>query len=192
MTDRLELLSLRDAIENVLGFGFEEDRLAQLGETVRSRIAQLGLTGISEYVRLLGSDEHRRRETPILAELITVTETFFYRNVEQIMAMVEVAVPLLARKGKRVRILSAGCASGEEPYSLVIALREALPDFDEWDLQVLGVDVNPAMLHKAERATYSRWALRATPEVITDRYLKATGKEYVLSEERLAAGRFST
>lgn len=183
MTDRNELLSLRDAIESVLGFGFEEDRLRQLGDTVRSRIAQLGLTGIAEYVQFLESADHRRSETPLLAELITVTETFFYRNSEQIEAMIHVALPLLARQGKRMSILSAGCASGEEPYSLAIALREALPDFDEWDIQILGVDVNPAMLEKAKRATYAPWALRSTPEPIKERYFKVVGKDYVLSDE---------
>ena len=78
--------------------------------------------------------------------------------------------------------MSAGCASGEEPYSLAIALREALLNINGWDLEILGVDVNPAMLAKARRAHYTHWSLRATPEAIRARYFRVAGSEFVLDE----------
>jgi chemotaxis protein methyltransferase CheR len=89
---------------------------------------------------------------------------------------------------RRLRILSAGCASGEETYSLAIVVREAVDS--SWDVSILGVDVNPAMLKKAARARYSTWALRETPADVQRRWFKAEGRDFVLDETLRAAVRF--
>src|SRR5207244_10010369 len=88
------------------------------------------------------------RQRPALEELaatLTVGETHFFRVGPQISALRQVVLPqLIARRAndRRLRIWSAGCASGEEPYTLAILLREALPVLDRWDVPLLATDVN--------------------------------------------------
>ena len=81
-----------------------------------------------------GSDEFRA-----LAEQLTVNETFFFRNADNFRAFAEIVLPERIRantREKRLRILSAGCASGEEPYSLAVLVREALSDLGNWDVKI--------------------------------------------------------
>lgn len=177
--DRLELV-----MGEQLGFAFEHERREQLAVAAAARSAELGLEGIEAYLPRLEAPEWRREEVARLAEKVTVTETFFFRNPDQLTAVVEAALPERARRGgQRLRILCAGCASGEEPYSLAIALREGVQELDSWNVQILAVDVNRAMLAKAKRAIYSPWSLRATPESIKQRYFKGSGSELELDPE---------
>lgn len=172
---------LRDAVVEALGFELERDRLKHLAEAVQRRIRELGIPDLARYLQLLRSTVHQAREIPILAELVTVTETFFCRNSDQIHAFVETVTKSDAMGGtKRLRVLSAGCASGEEPFTLAMALSDAIPDIATWDLKIVGLDVNPAMLAKASRARYSTWSLRATPEALKSRYFSRVGTDYQL------------
>jgi len=180
---RGELERLRLAVGEQLGFALADDRLEQLVHAARTRQAALGLDGPGAYAEHLRSLDQQDDEVSRLAELLTVTETFFYRDVAQINALVEAVLPQReARGGRRLRILSAGCASGEEPYSLAIALREALPDVDARDIQILGIDVNRAMLAKAAGARYTPWSLRSTPDAIRARYFRRADREMALDE----------
>lgn len=177
-----ELERLRLAVGEQLGFAFEAEQLEQLGHAVNERRTKLGLPDVNGYLERLGSPLTRAEEVGELAELLTVTETFFYRNPDQIRAFVDIARSGAAKGQRRLRVLSAGCASGEEPYSLAIALREAIPNVDAWDVQILAVDVNPAMLAKAKRARYSHWSLRSTPDQIRSRYFDAGTSDFGLAE----------
>jgi chemotaxis protein methyltransferase CheR len=111
-----------------------------------------------------------------------VNETYFFRNIDQFHAFREVAVAnrVRARSGeRRLRMLSAGCASGEEAYSLAIVLGDC-PDLVGWDVAIHGIDVNLAVLEKAARARYTTWALRETPAEIQARCFRSEGRELVL------------
>jgi len=181
VTPARELERLKFRLSELIGFAFEGGRLEHLEHVARTRADELRLDGIGAYVERLRLPDFQREELPELAEALTVTETFFYRNADQIQALVEEVLPARARRGgQRLRILCAGCASGEEPYSLAIALKENVPELDDWNVQILGVDVNRAMLAKAARARYSPWSLRATPDAIRERYFERAGSEFVL------------
>ena len=121
---------------------------------MRRRARELGLEGLDAYVARLTSREHGASETAALAELVTVTETFFCRGQEQIHALLEQLVPLRATGARRLRIVSAGCASGEEPYSIAIALAETIPDLAAWDVKIFGLD--QVQLAKLDQATDAR------------------------------------
>ena len=90
---------------------------------------------------------------------------------------------------RRLQILSAGCASGEEAYSLAMLVREAAMD-RSWDVSILGVDVNPAIVSKATRALFSEWALRETPADVRKRWFKPAGRDFSLDDTLRAAVRF--
>jgi chemotaxis methyl-accepting protein methylase len=121
-----------------------------------------------------------------LAEQLTVNETLFFRNADNFLALADIVLPERIRakaQTKQLRILSAGCSSGDEPYSLAIMVREALPDLEDWDVKIIGMDINPAVLIKATQARYSEWSLRATSDDVRSSYFQAEGADFVLSPE---------
>jgi chemotaxis protein methyltransferase CheR len=106
-------------------------------------------------------------ELGALAERLTVGETYFFRLKEHFQVLTDVVVParLAARGSERtLRVLSAGCSSGVEAYSVAIALRESIQELSSWDLRICGIDINPAALKKAAVGRYSTWSLRETPD----------------------------
>jgi chemotaxis protein methyltransferase CheR len=167
-----ELTRFRAIVTQRLGLLVAEPRMAELADTLGRRIAASGLSGAHYLDRLQAAAN--REELRALARELTVTETYFFRNGEQFKALAEVALParLAAQPvGRPVRILSAGCASGEEPYSLAIAVREGPLRCAE-RVAINAFDLNPAMLEKAARAQYSQWALREMPDALQARWFE--------------------
>ena len=162
---------------------YEDGKLDYLADVVRQRMELVGSARFESYRERLMSSPRGSDEFRALAEQLTVNETFFFRNADNFRALIESVLPERIRaktREKRLRILSAGCASGEEPYSLAALVREALPDLGSWDVKILGIDVNPAVLAKATQARYSAWSLRATSEDAKRRYFLADGQDFVL------------
>lgn len=108
-------------------------------------------------------------ELRALAERLTVGETYFFRHQVQLEALVERVLPWVQREGRPARVLSAGCSTGEEPYSLAILGRES-PRVDAERLFITGVDLNPRAIARARWAHYAPWALRSTPEFLRERW----------------------
>jgi chemotaxis protein methyltransferase CheR len=108
----------------------------------------------------------------ILAQL-TIGETYFFRNGAQFDALREHILPeLLDRRGalRTLRLWSAGCATGEEPYSLAILLNELLSSDHPWNTSILATDINPVFLARAREALYGNWSFRETPDELRTRY----------------------
>src|ERR1017187_10185200 len=162
LLDRTGLEQFRTIVARRLGLQYEDGKLDYLAEIVRRRMELVGSARFESYLERLisspkGSDEFRAFAEIVLPERIRANT-----------------------REKRLRILSAGCASGEEPYSLAVVVREALPDLGNWDVKIIGIDVNPAVLAKATQARYSAWSLRATSEDAKRRYFRADGPDFVL------------
>jgi chemotaxis protein methyltransferase CheR len=157
----------------------EEDRAAALSELLRRRTDSHHLEAyLAQLEAPEGSGEVRR-----LAQEVTVGETYFFRNVAQFQAFEEVALPacVQARPAQQnVRILSAGCASGEEPYSLAMALQKRGLDLEGRTVTLKGLDVNSLVIGKAIEGRYSSWSLRETPADLRDRYFRYDGRDYQL------------
>jgi chemotaxis protein methyltransferase CheR len=141
-----------------------EPRVA--GDVVRRRAAARGL---SEVAYLGQFDEPS--ELRALAVELTVGESYFFRYREQLDAFVDVAVParLTARaEGRQLAILSAGCSTGEEPYTLAMLARDHVPA--SWQVAIHGVDINSRSIERAVHGHYSRWSLRALSEATERRW----------------------
>ncbi|MBB3121765.1 CheR family methyltransferase [Pseudoduganella violacea] len=183
-----QVLQFRDLIAQRLGLQFDDTRLAQL-----ARVLNLHAGGNSAaYLSMLGSASNSAEALHRLAADLTVTETYFYRNAEQIDAFVDLAMPSCWQAhldGSPVRVLSAGCASGEEPYTLAIAVREAA-GLGAHSLALRAVDANPAMLVKAARARYAAWSLRELPPEIQARWFVRDGEMQALKESVRRSVRF--
>ena len=150
----------RETIAECLGLRFEDAKTGFLADVLGARLVATNrdCAGYLNYVKF----ERPMTEFAALANELTVPETYFYRNIEQFHAFSEQVVPerMKERSGNnQLRILSAGCASGEEAYTLAILLREVLEP--GWKASILAVDLNPSALEKA--------ACRAAPVVQTRR-----------------------
>jgi chemotaxis protein methyltransferase CheR len=177
-------VKFRERLADRLGWVFADNDLGQLSRVLHHRAAELGLSPAAYLNRLSGLDGRGDpAELSRLAEELSITEPYFFRHSEQFRALTEEVLParVRARAGQRtLRLLSVGCSSGEEPYSLAIAAREAHPGTD-WLVSVLGLDANPAVLRKATRAHYSAWSLRETPDNLRERWFHPAGADYELN-----------
>jgi chemotaxis protein methyltransferase CheR len=181
---RTDLEQFRTIVARRLGLQYEDEKLDYLAEVARRRMELVGSARFESYLERLISSPKGSDEFRALAEQLTVNETFFFRNADNFRAFAEIVLPERIRantREKRLRILSAGCASGEEPYSLAVLVREALSDLGNWDVKIIGIDVNPAVLAKATQARYSAWSLRATSDDAKRRYFRADGPDFVLA-----------
>jgi chemotaxis protein methyltransferase CheR len=192
--DSAAIERFRVVVARWLGLHFDETRLASLAEVLVRR-SESSRMGVDAYLGRLERLE-RRGPTPAdiqaLAQEVTVGETYFFRNIDQFHAFATVALPerLVVRSAARtLRILSVGCASGEEAYSLAMVVRERLAD-PSWEVSIVGVDVNPAMLEKARIGRYSTWSLRETPPDIQRRWFQSVGREHVLDRSIRESVRF--
>lgn len=186
-----DLERFRTAISARLGLHFDETKGDFLAEILRRRIEVSG----QEPDAYLSQLETQRslEELGFLARDLTVPETYFFRNIDQYRAVQEIVLPerlAMHRTDRRLRIVSLGCASGEEAYSLAMLVRDTLGGDLACDVSILGADVNPAMIAKAKRGRFSAWALRETPERHRQRWFRADGREFVLEDGLRASVRF--
>lgn len=176
-----EIDRFRLSILRWLGLDFDDSKRSFLLEVLQRRVS--GRSADAYLARLEGSEEPRE-ELRALARELTVTETSFFRNADQIRALNAVAIPdrMEARAdARRLSVLSAGCASGEEAYTLAACLHDT-PGIQDWNVSIRAIDLNPAMLAKAAAARYSSWSLRSTPPALASRLFRAEGREFVLDE----------
>ena len=181
---RSEVERFRALIGRHLGLEIDDDRLDSLSDILRQRLETSAYPQIPAYFRRIAMGD--RVELRALAERLTVSETYFFRYWDHFRAFAEVVLPsrVEARKDIRaLRILSAGCSSGEEAHSIAILVRENLRDFGTWDLSFRGIDVNPIVLEKARRGRYSPWSLRGAPEPLRERYFRTEKGELHLDDD---------
>jgi chemotaxis protein methyltransferase CheR len=183
-----DVARFRALIAARLGLQIDETRLDALADVLRVRSAACGgILSYDDYLDRFAGNGMRHDELSLLAHELTVTETYFFRNADQFSALTEVALPrrLAARAPQSagpVRILSAGCASGEEPYSLAIIVRECFPHAASL-IAITALDINRQALDKAERGRYSNWSLRDTSAQLRDAWFKPEGNAFELDPE---------
>jgi chemotaxis protein methyltransferase CheR len=180
----------RGWIARRLGLHFDDTKLAFLADVLCRRADEQGLPPELYLERLEVFESHP--ELTALVSALTVPETYFFRHIEQFNAFADVVLPnarSLCRSFRKISVLSAGCASGEEPYSLAILAREQGADF-AGNVAIRAVDANPVMLAKARRACYSAWALRETPPDLRRRWFRPVGREFALEDSFRSAVTF--
>lgn len=176
-----EVELFRARIVEVIGLDFDDSKFVMLAKVLHNRMLACDLDS-SHYIKRLNS--RASEEIRLLARELTVTETYFLRNIEQFNAYAEVAIPeCLGALGnnKMVSVLSAGCASGEEAYSLAITVRERCA-YAANNVAITAIDLNPAMLQKAAKAHYSNWSLRDISDELKQRWFRADGTAFILNE----------
>lgn len=161
-----------------LGLHYPRERWNDLEEALRSAAPELGLSDEMKLVERLLGQRLTQSQTEILPKHLTVGETYFFREKPSLDVLEEQILPQLVRSrmegDRRLRIWSAGCCTGEEPYSIAILLSRLIPGLASWNITMLGTDINPRFLRKASEGLYNKWSFRETPTWITERYFKST------------------
>lgn len=170
-----EFTNLRDFIYAQCGIYVADNRKYLLENRLGNRLKKLNLKNFDEYYNFLRFDGSKSKEMKKLFEVITTNETSFYRNPPQLQVFQEkVLTDVLAdcrKKGKKLRIWSAGCSTGEEPYTISMIIHEALKnEVSSWDIRITANDLSERVLESARKGVYNDYTLRTTPADIAQRY----------------------
>lgn len=167
------LLQLGDFISSKLGLYFAKDRWNDLERCIISAAAEYGNKDAEDFVQHIMTSPLTTQKIELLAAHLTINETFFWREPETFAALEQKILPELVKlrqKEKAIRIWSAGCSTGEEPYSIAIALSRIVPNINSWNISILATDVNPRVLGKAAAGEYSHWSFRNAPKWLKENY----------------------
>jgi len=190
-----DLDGFRALVIRKLGLLFDEAKSDFLAGVLRQRLERSGCSHFAEYERRVAPLTCQDEELRTLAKALTIGETYFFRYTEHFEALARAVLPACVKAHEQdhdrsLRILSAGCSSGEEAYSIAILLSEAFPQLAAWNISILGIDINPAAIEKATAARYSKWSLRETPEGLAARYFEPAGRQLRVRETIRRAVRF--
>lgn len=165
-----------------IGLRFDDTKLGFLSEVLHRRLKDRGRDGDAYLWEL--EYEPPNAELAALARELTVGETYFFRNNEQFRALAEVVLPDRMRvrcEQKELRLLSAACSSGEEPYSMAMVAHETIGD-PSWKVSVRAVDLNPGALERALCGRYSPWALREVSAEMRAKRFREDGRDVTLDD----------
>ena len=169
------------------GLNFPEKRRTDLEQGVRQAFAASTCEDLDEYYRLLLDPDHGAVHLQRLVNALTIGESHFFRNRGQFDALLHHVLPEIIERRRSLRTLriwSAGCAGGQEPYSIAILLRELLPDVDDWAITILATDVNTKALDHARKGLYSEWAFREDrAKQWRYRYFRQAGKRFQIHSD---------
>ncbi|HEX9243475.1 MAG TPA: protein-glutamate O-methyltransferase CheR [Anaeromyxobacter sp.] len=157
-----EFRLLRDLVHQHCGIFFREDTRFLLERRLRPRLEALGLATFSAYHHHLRFDPGRVVELQKAIELVTTNETYFYREPHQLDALAQEILPELARvreTDRTLRILSAGCSTGEEAYTIAVLVKESRR-FDGWNVEIVGCDISNRCIEHARAGVYGEHAFR--------------------------------
>jgi chemotaxis protein methyltransferase CheR len=172
---------LKSRIIDRTGHFYYQDKDDLLWERVRKRLRATALPDSTQYLNLLNDAISGPAEWGKLETEITIGETFFFRYAEQFAALRDTILPeIIERKSatRRLRIWSAGCSTGAEPYSLAILVNGILGEsLGTWRVSIVGTDINDSFLNLAKQARFGKWALRSMPAEERERYFLGAGKD---------------
>ncbi len=178
---------LKDHLIRATGLAYYADKDADLMGRIAQRLAQLELPDCATYLALLQNGEEGEPELDELITELTIGETFFFRHRELFDALQETVIPdVLSRNrpSRQLRIWSAGCATGAEPYSVSLLLKR---DFAEqlagWDVTIVGTDINREFLARAREGRFEEWAFRTTPGELKQECFSRSEKTWLIKPE---------
>jgi chemotaxis protein methyltransferase CheR len=173
---------LRDLVHDRTGVFFDEDRFDTMLEKIEPCAIKRGCQSYLDYYYTLKYDDNAAGEWHRIMDAFSVQETYFWREVDQIQALVDHVVPeWFKRSSDPLRIWSAACATGEEPYSIAMALVEA--GWGNHPIEIFASDASDAALLKARAGTYRERSFRNLPPSLRQKYFQANGDVSVLDPE---------
>jgi chemotaxis protein methyltransferase CheR len=200
-TENLELsledfVAFRDFIHEKCGIFFAENKKYLVENRLSKRMTTLGLKSFRDYFYQVKYDTSLK-EFNMLMNLVTTNETSFYRNPPQLACFQQEVLPLIIEQkkqlgqSKRLKIWSAGCSTGEEPYTLGMILLEVLGERNDWNIEIIANDISENVLYSARTAAYTEMSLRTTPLYIVNKYFTREGEKYCVTDNVKRLVKFS-
>jgi chemotaxis protein methyltransferase CheR len=182
-----EFGELAGLLHRTAGLAFDDTRRDSLAYSVNERMRACGCATVADYLRLL-ADPSGAAERQALLDEVTIPETHFFRNPPQIRALRQHVLPELMRQaaGRRtLRIWSAGCSTGEEPYTIAMLVRELIPANAGWDVEIIATDISTRALTAAKAGRYRERSFVMTDPIDRQRFfvLDAESRAYVIRPE---------
>lgn len=164
---------IKAAVIGATGLAYYADKDAALAERINRRLSDKPAVGLAAYLAQLAAEGPTGPEYQALINELTVGETFFFRYAEQFEALCAVAIPECLRRNRESRLLriwSAGCSIGPEAYTLEILLKRHFADrLRDWQVSIVGTDLNASFVETARRGVYGNWAVRGLdPTVLAE------------------------
>ena len=164
------------------GLHYPEERWVDLQRGVTAAARDLHFSSAESYARYLLASPGTKSQIQGVASHLTVGETYFFRDKPVLAALQNHVLPELIQAcrqtGRDMRIWSAGCCTGEEPYSLAILLRQAIPDWRDWKIKILATDINSHFLQRASQGVYRDWSFRETDPETQRRFFVCPQKDH--------------
>jgi chemotaxis protein methyltransferase CheR len=182
-----EFRLIRDLIYNHCGLFFDNDSKYLLEKRLARRLPLHQLKGYRDYYHFLRYDRKKDQELSDIMDVLTTNETYFFREAFQLKAFTDEIVPELKRikekKGERtLRIWSAGCSSGEEPYTIAMLLLES-GCFGGWRIEIIGTDISHRVLQQARKGVYGQSSFRTTDEAYVKRFFQGQEGGFKVNDE---------
>ncbi len=178
---------LRDFIYQYCGLFFADESKYFLEKRLNKRLVELRLNCFRDYYYHLRYSQDREQELSAAIDLLTTNETYFFREDFQLRAFTQEVLPELVRikadRGDRsLRIWSAGCSSGEEPYTLAMLLH-GNPLLRDWSIDIIGTDISHRVLKIAREGLYSQNSFRTTDEKYLKRYFTPVEEKWQITSQ---------
>jgi chemotaxis protein methyltransferase CheR len=177
---------LRDLISDYCGLYFDESSKYIIERRLNRRLKIHMFDNFRDFYRFLLYDKRKDEELSSIVDILTVNETYFFREMNQLNAFSdEICEEMfkLKKNEKKFRIWSAGCSSGEEPYTLAMLLLEKGIKISGFDIEILGSDINRRVLQTARKGVYRKNAFRTTDEYYIKKYFEPDEDGYRIKDE---------
>jgi chemotaxis protein methyltransferase CheR len=165
---------LRDCVYSHCGIFFDDESKYLLEKRLARRLSALNLPTFRDYYHYLKYNRNKDQELMDIMDILTTNETYFFRESFQLKAFTDEIIPeLIARRPessrRTLRIWSAGCSTGEEPYTIAMLLH-GIRELRDWKIEIVGTDISQRVLQHARRAVYGKSSFRATDEHFIKRF----------------------
>jgi chemotaxis protein methyltransferase CheR len=171
------LSALSSFISSHMGLHFPLERWGDLARGLCSAAREFGIEDTETCIQWLMSSPLSERQIETLASYLTVGETYFFRDKPGLEAFEQRILPELIESrrmnSRHLKIWSAGCATGEEAYTLAILLNTVIQDPGGWNIDIIGTDINSVFLQTASQGDYGKWSFRGVPDRVKKRYFTA-------------------
>lgn len=185
--DEQDFDRFRKLISDASGIFFDRGKMELLKLGLSDRAAAVGAGSLSDYYRLVTESPERENEMRRLLDHLSVGETNFFRNLPQFDALRKYVIPEVVKRklesgNRHLRFWSAGCSTGQEPYSIAMSILDVIPDAGSWNIQVLGTDLSDESLAAARRGWFQERKLGGIDREHLRRYFRAQDGGFVVSE----------
>ncbi len=179
---------LRNLVYEECGIWFKQEKKEFVKNRTSQRMRALEITSCYRYYKLLTNEETGQKELITYLDALTINETSFFRNKPQMDLFADTLLPeIIAKKRKQgdlsLKIWSAACSTGQEPYTIAMILKSRILDFAKWKITILASDLSLTVLETAQKGLYEEHRLRGLDDDNRRRFFKKTEEGYQINDE---------